>query len=171
MKYLRVVFTCITIALVLWGCNGDGGEQPAPNNPPVAADDTAVTNQGTAVTVDVTANDADDDGNIDLATVAIVAGPNNGMVDVNAATGEVTYTPDPDFFGTDTFTYAVNDDDGATSNAATVTITVTPAPDQDFASFVKQILTLDPNTEPVNINGINFRDQFIDDETAFDDLF
>jgi hypothetical protein len=171
MKYRRVVFACMAIALFLWGCNGDDGEQPAPNNPPVAVDDTAVTNQGAAVVLNVTANDTDDDGNIDPTTVTIVTGPNSGTVNVNATTGAVTYTPAATFFGTVSFTYTVNDNDGATSNVATVRVTVTPAPDQDFVSAVKQILTLDPNTDPVDINGITFRDQFIDDETAFDDVF
>jgi len=36
----------------------------------------------------------------------------------------VTYTPDTGFSGTDSFTYTVDDNEGATSNRATVTVTV-----------------------------------------------
>ena len=45
----------------------------------------------------------------------------NGSVTFNA-NGSFSYEPDLDFFGTDTFTYTVDDDLGATSNVATVTI-------------------------------------------------
>ena len=38
--------------------------------------------------------------------------------------GEVTYTPEPGFTGTDTFRYSIRDDDNATSNVANVSITV-----------------------------------------------
>ena len=48
----------------------------------------------------------------------------SGTVDINAD-NTVTYTPTPDFNGTDTFTYKTND--GALdSDLATVTITVNP---------------------------------------------
>jgi hypothetical protein len=43
---------------------------------------------------------------------------------VNPTTGAITYTPNSGFTGSDGFTYRVNDDDGAPSNAATVSITV-----------------------------------------------
>ena len=47
--------------------------------------------------------------------------------------GSFTYTPDPDFFGTDTFTYHV-EAGGVSSNTATVTITVDPANDAPVAT-------------------------------------
>ncbi len=44
----------------------------------------------------------------------------------NTGGGIVTYSPpNPGFRGTDTFTYTVNDNDGATSNVATVRVNVT----------------------------------------------
>ena len=42
------------------------------------------------------------------------------------ANGTVTYTPTTGFTGTDTFTYTVKDNDGATSNGATVMVKVRP---------------------------------------------
>jgi hypothetical protein len=43
---------------------------------------------------------------------------------VNTTTGAIQYTPTLNYNGLDSFTYTVNDDDGATSNAATVTISI-----------------------------------------------
>ncbi|MGH8580899.1 MAG: Ig-like domain-containing protein [Gammaproteobacteria bacterium] len=100
--------------------------QPA-NVPPVANNDSAATGVNTPIGIDVVANDTDANGSLDPATVAIVSNPANGAV-VNNLNGTVTYTPSPGFFGTDSFTYTVNDTQGATSNTATVTIGVNAAP-------------------------------------------
>jgi hypothetical protein len=94
------------------------------NTPPVATEDTATTAEDTAVQINVLANDTDVDGTLARATVAVGRGPNNGMATVHA-NGAVRYTPNPNFNGTDTFTYTVEDNDGAISNVARVTITVT----------------------------------------------
>ncbi len=79
------------------------------NDPPVANDDTATTDEDTPVTIDVVANDTDVDGNLDPTSVTVTSGPANGSVAVDPVTGEVTYTPDADFNGTDSFTYEVCD--------------------------------------------------------------
>jgi CSLREA domain-containing protein len=99
------------------------------NLPPTADDDAAATDEDTSVEVDVLANDDDPDSEIDATTVVVTSGPGNGSTAVDPATGAVTYTPDADFFGTDSFTYTVDDDEGTPSNAATVTITVNPVDD------------------------------------------
>ncbi|MBT8144509.1 MAG: tandem-95 repeat protein, partial [Gammaproteobacteria bacterium] len=90
-----------------------------PNRAPVAGDDNAVTDENNAVVIDVLANDSDPDG--DSLSVASVSAAANGSVANNG--GTVTYTPDPDFFGTDTFTYTITDGE-LLSNTATVTVTV-----------------------------------------------
>jgi CSLREA domain-containing protein len=99
------------------------------NLPPTAGDDAAATDEDVSVEVDVLANDDDPDGAIDATTVAVTSGPGNGSTAVDPVTGAITYTPDADFFGTDSFTYTVDDDEGTPSNAATVTITVNPVDD------------------------------------------
>ena len=96
---------------------------------PVATNDTATTNEDTLVTIDVLANDTDDDGTLDLASVTVVDQPDNGNFTIDSTNGSITYTPNLDFFGNDSFTYTVNDDEGATSNVATVTLTVDPVND------------------------------------------
>ncbi len=96
---------------------------PAPaNQPPVANDDDATTTRNTSVTINVLANDSDPDGSIDPATVA-VSQPGKGTA-VSNGNGTVTFTPKKGFRGTDNFTYTVNDNEGAASNAATVNVEV-----------------------------------------------
>jgi hypothetical protein len=90
---------------------------------PVAVNDTATTNEGVAVQIPVLANDIDD-GVLLPNTLAIQTQPADGKASVNTTTGIVTYTPNPKFFGTDTFTYKVKDFDNLTSNIATVTVDV-----------------------------------------------
>lgn len=42
----------------------------------------------------------------------------------------ILYTPAPDFFGTDTFTYTITD--GVLTDTAVVTVTVLPIDDQSY---------------------------------------
>src|SRR5439155_11252619 len=64
----------------------------------------------------------------------IVSGPTNGVLTaVNSSTGEVTYQPNTNFSGADTFTFLVNDD-LANSATATVGITVTAVNDAPVAN-------------------------------------
>ena len=95
------------------------------NDAPVAADDTFSGNEDAQIAGNVLADngsgpDADIDG--DTLTVSLASDVSNGTLVLNA-NGSFTYTPDPDFNGTDSFTYTVNDGtvDGTT---ATVTLTV-----------------------------------------------
>jgi len=104
------------------------------NDPAFAVNDSATTNEDTAVSIDLLANDFDDDGNLLPASVVVVSEAANGSVSIDAATGAATYTPDSDFFGVDSFTYQVSSDDGSTSNLATVTITVLSVNDAPIAA-------------------------------------
>jgi Ca2+-binding RTX toxin-like protein len=93
---------------------------------PIAASDTATTTKGTAVVVDVLANDRDTDGGtLNAGSVVIKEGPKNGTVAINNVTGAVTYTPNTNFVGADNFAYTVKDNDSKESNVATAGITVT----------------------------------------------
>jgi len=104
--------------------------------PPVTAADAATTITGSAVEINVLANDTIAvPGVIDAATVAIVTAPTNGAAVANPS-GTVTYTPNALFSGTDTFTYRVNDALGQFSNTSIVTVTVhaPPVAGNDVAS-------------------------------------
>lgn len=89
------------------------------NDPPVANPDSATTPIGTAVIVDVLANDVDVDG--DALSVTSLTQPASGTASV--VTGGVRYTPASGFSGTDTFTYRASDGQ-AVSQPATVTVKV-----------------------------------------------
>jgi endonuclease G len=59
-------------------------------------------------------------------TYTIVSGPSHGSLSGSGATQ--TYTPAPDYYGTDSFTFQATDANG-TSNTATMSITVYPVDD------------------------------------------
>ncbi len=96
------------------------------NQPPVAVDDAATTQEGAGVTIDVLANDSDPDNNLDPATVEVTQNPGHGTVTF-LPDHKAVYTPAAGFSGTDTFKYKVCDTLGLCDDA-TVTITVTPKP-------------------------------------------
>ena len=89
------------------------------NDPPVALNDTASTNEDTAVIISVLSNDTDLDG--DALTVTAATAPNGTVV--RNANGTITYTPNANFNGTDTITYTISDGRGGTSTA-TVSVTI-----------------------------------------------
>lgn len=95
----------------------------AANVAPVANDDAASTVKRDPVNVNLVANDTDVDGTIDPATIIIVTAPQKGAVVVNGD-GSVTYTSNSARPGSDAFSYAVSDNDGAVSNTAIVRVTV-----------------------------------------------
>jgi hypothetical protein len=98
------------------------------NDPPVASNDSAVTNEDTPVRVAVLPNDSDLDGD-PLTVVSASAG--NGTVTINPD-GTITYVPNPNFNGVDAITYTISDGRGGTSTA-TVQITVNPVNDVPVA--------------------------------------
>lgn len=96
---------------------------------PVANNDTATTNQNTAVLVSELTNDTSSDGaTLNTATVQVATAASNGTTAIDPATGKITYTPNTGFVGSDSFTYIVADNRGASSNAAAVSITIKSPP-------------------------------------------
>ena len=91
------------------------------NDAPAAAPDVATTDEDVRVHVHVLGNDTDVDG--DVLVLGALSDPAHGSV-VGAIDNAVAYTPDPDFCGTDSFTYEAVDGSGA-ATSATVTVTVT----------------------------------------------
>ncbi|MBL37251.1 MAG: hypothetical protein CMP07_02460 [Xanthomonadales bacterium] len=101
------------------------------NEPPTANDDNATTDEDTAETIDVASDDTDTDGNLDPSSANTACGtcstPTNGSL-VNNGDGTFDYTPDADFFGSDSFVYEICDTDSA-CDTASVGITVDPVND------------------------------------------
>ncbi len=104
------------------------------NDAPVAANDIASTDEDHAVTVNVLSNDSDLDGTLMPASVTLLQQPAHGQLMLDVAIGALIYTPAANYFGQDTFSYAVMDNEGATSNAASVTVTVNSINDAPVAT-------------------------------------
>ena len=97
----------------------------AVNDAPVAADDSAVLDEDSHVTLSLLANDYDVDG--DPLTIVINGQPAQGRVVLNAD-NTVTYVPAADWSGEDSFTYRLSD--GQTlSDIATVRLIVNAVAD------------------------------------------
>ncbi|WP_404791342.1 PKD domain-containing protein [Altericista sp. CCNU0014] len=90
---------------------------------PIANDDSATTNQNTAITVDILNNDRDPDGTLNPSSLIILQAPQHGQVSLNP-NGTVTYQPTAGYTGSDQFTYAIQDNSGVYSNPATVNLSI-----------------------------------------------
>ena len=99
-----------------------------PNQAPVANTDTYSTSEDTVLVITspgLLGNDTD--ANNDALTAIPVTGPTHGIISLDTD-GRLTYTPDLNFNGADSFTYKANDGT-ADSNVATVNVTVTAVND------------------------------------------
>jgi hypothetical protein len=130
---------------------------------PVAVADTATTVQGAPVTIAILANDTDPNGNpLNLTAVSAVTPVTAGTVTNNGS--DVTFNPNPLFFGVATFNYTISDGQGGSATAG-VTVRVTaaqnlpPVATADTAStafgtpVTINVLTndTDPNADPLSV--------------------
>lgn len=107
------------------------------NQPIVASDDAATTDQGTAVTITVLTNDNDPENHVNTASVNIVTQASHGTATANTD-GTILYTPTAGYYGQDSFVYGVCDSDTpATCDQATVNVTVNQVSGIDEVSVVK----------------------------------
>jgi len=100
------------------------------NDLPVAGGDAvSMPEDSPAITVDVLANDMDPDTGDTLSVLSVGAAAHGSTV--NHGT-HVSYAPDPDYNGSDLFTYVAADGNGGTATG-TVGVTVTPVNDRPVA--------------------------------------
>ena len=97
------------------------------NHAPVAQDSAVVIDEDTAASGNVIASDVDND----TLVYSLAQPAAHGAVDVDSATGHFTYTPNPDFNGTDSFVILASD--GKASDGATINVTVNPVNDAPVA--------------------------------------
>lgn len=136
----------------------------AGNRPPIAEDDSASTNQGSAVTIAVLANDSDPDGDpIFLISVTPAAFGST----VPNADGSVSYTPGPGFAGIDSFIYTIGDGRGgfASANVSIVVAAVNAPPvaqDDSASTDIDVPVTIsvlandfDPDGDPLVVQSVS----------------
>ncbi|MFO7763705.1 MAG: choice-of-anchor D domain-containing protein [Wenzhouxiangellaceae bacterium] len=138
------------VILRLQGASGE-------NQAPVAGDDfLPIVSGQQGATIDLLANDSDADGVLDASSITIIDPPTQG-----------TLTPGPlgvyeyDHTGTesDSFSYTVDDNDGATSNVATVRVVLQPSPLPND--------DIDGDGEPNAVDNDDDNDGFLDTEDPF----
>ena len=141
------------------------------NDATITVTDTAITNEDTSVVIEVVANDTDEEGVI--SPVSSVTDGDNGTVTINTD-GTVTYTPNADFNGTDTFTYTNED-----GNTETVTVTVDPVDDPTEIVVEGSDSDIGDVTEDVDVSAdsklidsgtLTFSDADIEDSDNFQPL-
>ncbi|MEY9093453.1 Ig-like domain-containing protein [Paenibacillus sp. RC84] len=98
------------------------------NDPPAVQNLSFTTLEDTSLSGKVTATDVAGDS----LTFSLAVPPAHGTV-VFGPTGVFTYTPSPNYNGTDGFTYSISDGNGGAATAS-VTITVTPVNDPPVTS-------------------------------------
>lgn len=108
----------------------------------LAANDTFTVAEDSGETMlDVLANDGEDE---EMLTITAVGTPSQGGTVTIATDGQsLLYTPEPDFFGLETFTYTVESDEGEIGQA-TVTLAVTPT--NDLPTAVDDTFTVDEDS-------------------------
>src|SRR6185369_5981288 len=123
------------------------------NDTPDAVDDSATVSEDSSNNaINVLANDTDADNltspfNAGLTVVAVTQGAHGSVT--FTPTG-VSYTPAPNYFGSDTFTYTIRDPDGA-MDTATVNITVTNVNDTPDAVDDSATVAEDSSNNGINV--------------------
>ncbi len=110
------------------------------NDPPTVANDSATTPEDTAVDIDVLANDSDPETANTALTLRnpltdgdpLTSGPANGSIAIVG--NQFRYTPNANFFGSDSFSYRVSDGQNVSTNVATVNVTVNEVNDNPVAN-------------------------------------
>jgi hypothetical protein len=113
------------------------------NQSPIAYDQSLSVDANDKVVMALVGNDADNDP----IQFAIVSNPSDASLDnFDTAKGTVTYIPEPDYVGNDSFAFKVIDDKAAESNIATVNV--------DVKATVKELSVNDSaaNQAPVTLD-------------------
>ncbi|EIZ0689313.1 tandem-95 repeat protein [Vibrio parahaemolyticus] len=139
----------------------------------IEADSTNVV-EDTPTIINVLGNDTFE-GKDKVVSLDAENGPKNGTVIVNND-GTVTYTPDDNYVGKDTFTYVVTS--GGVSESTTVTVNVTPVNDkpesEDFTHVADDQLThvvFDTDTKPLGSGDSKDHIADVEDDLKGNDLY
>ena len=99
------------------------------NDAPRADDEGLNLDEGATASVNVIEGDEDLDGELDLGSITIQTFPMYGTLTVNLD-GTIAYEHDDSNTTIDSFTYTIDDNEGASSNEAVVSVTIYPIDDE-----------------------------------------
>ncbi|MEQ6118213.1 Ig-like domain-containing protein, partial [Reichenbachiella sp. MALMAid0571] len=125
------------------------------NEPPVADNETVVTQEDTPITLDITDGDTDSDGTIVPSSIVLIDPANSGHTGSSASSltiagegiysvdlnGNLTFKPATNFTGQSSIKYTIKDNLGATSNVATVQVAIIPVNDGPIAIDDEEIMS------------------------------
>ena len=116
------------------------------NHAPVADDQSVTTSEDTAKAITLVGSDPDGG----TLTYSVVDQPAHGSL--SSTTGpDLTYTPGSNYYGTDSFTFKVNDGQ-VDSNTATISITVTAVNDAPVAN-PQSVSTAEDTAKAITLSG------------------
>ncbi|MBX7166180.1 MAG: tandem-95 repeat protein [Pirellulales bacterium] len=131
---------------------------------PLAIPDLFGTEEDRPITFDVLANDVSIGAPLDRTTIEITSPPTLGSAYVDPFTGIITYSPNTQAAGQDTFSYRVRNTAGIPSNVALVGVTILPVADPPIANNDVAVVPEDTPT-PIGILG---NDTVLPGEAAID---
>ncbi len=122
IRWLPIGFAVVMAAI--FASQPAMAQMPPMNMPPMAQNDYGMTMEDEPTVIKILSNDYGMSAHLNPSSVVIVSYPLNGWIVVSPTTGNVLYTPDPEFSGTYCFEYTVSDRNGRVSNVASVMIAV-----------------------------------------------
>ncbi|MFZ7132114.1 MAG: Ig-like domain-containing protein [Eubacteriales bacterium] len=121
------------------------------NGEPEAIADTITATEDTSILIDVLANDMDADLTTTDDEVLTLISVTEGLYgSASIENGKIRYTPDENWFGSDTFIYTIEDREGL-SSAAEVKVKVTPVSDPPVFEDLQDSYTIDEDSEDASI--------------------
>ncbi len=123
------------------------------NDAPIANAQSTSTSEDTPLSITLTGSDIDNDP----LTYVVVSSPVNGSVVVT--NNIAVYTPNLNYFGSDSFTFRINDGSNV-SNVATVSITVTPVNDAPIA-LAESVSVNEDSPKAFTIKGSDAENSFL----------
>ena len=132
-------FFLLPILFILSACGGGGGSSQVSTPEPIPF----------SLIIGLTAFSVDEDsqysGSLNATanetvtiTYSLISSTSNGTLDLSSS-GEITYTPDSDFFGSDQFQYSVTAEEKNVTKTATVNITINSVNDEPEIGVLSDI--------------------------------
>ena len=158
----------LSILFILSACGGGGGGSQVSTPEPIPF----------SLTIGLTAFSIDEDsqysGSLNATanetvtiTYSLISSTSNGTLDLSSS-GEITYTPDSDFFGSDQFQYSVTAEEKNVTKTATVNITINSVNDEPEIGVLSDI-DYSKNTLIHNTN-LAFNVRVTDSDSDLNDL-